>query len=137
MAKFSEVVKVDDRGRIVIPGVTRKVLKLRPGTKLLMTVDDESNQIIMVPFLGKDSHPIKIRILMKDQSGSLAKIATVISELGINLLFGEARIIRKGVYAEWTIVADLGSSEDETSLEAIKERIMKSEAAIEVEFMRF
>lgn len=133
MAKFSEVVKIDDRGRIVIPGSTRKVMKLNPGTKLLMNVDEERNQIIMTPFLGSDVKPVKIRILMKDQKGALAHVATAISDLGINLLLGEAHIVSKGLHAEWSIVADLSTSGD-MSLEEIKEKIIDSGGAEEVEF---
>ena len=137
MPKYSEIVKIDDRGRIVIPGATRKIMKLTPGTNLLMTVDDETNQITLTPFMGNETKPIRIRIVLKDQKGALAKVATVLSEIGINLLLGEAHIIRKGVYAEWSIVADLGTAENEVSLEDLKEQIIKSGGAVEVEFHEF
>ncbi|MHA1684760.1 MAG: ACT domain-containing protein [Promethearchaeota archaeon] len=133
MAKFSEIVKIDDRGRIVIPGSTRKIMKLAPGTKLLMNVDEERNQIILTPFLGVDVKPIGIRIVMKDKKGALAHVATAISELGINLLLGEAHIVSKGKQAEWSIIADLSTVEN-IALEEIKDKIINSGGADEVEF---
>lgn len=136
MTKIIEVVNIDDRGRIVIPGSARKMMKVVPNTKLLMTVDDQANEITLVPFLGTDSKPMRMRIKFSDERGSLARIATSISDLGINLLVGEAHFIRKGVHAEWNIIGDLATMDEEKSLEEIKEHIMK-EGAIEVEFKKF
>ncbi|MFX0098807.1 MAG: hypothetical protein ACFFCS_04440 [Candidatus Hodarchaeota archaeon] len=134
MTKITEIVKIDDRGRIVIPGSARKVMSLVPNTKLLMTVDE--NEITLVPFLGTDSDPIRIRIKFSDERGSLAKIATKISELGINLLVGEAHFIRKGLFAEWNLIADLSTMDEPKTLEEISEKI-KENGALEVEFQKF
>lgn len=134
---ISEIVKIDNRGRIVIPGSARKLLKLNPGTNLLMHVDEIRNSITLTPFLGKDTKPIKINILMKDQSGALARVATAISDLGINLLLGEAHIVSKGLQAEWTIVADLNSADSEISIEDIERKIIDSGGALKVDFKNF
>jgi bifunctional DNA-binding transcriptional regulator/antitoxin component of YhaV-PrlF toxin-antitoxin module len=132
MTKFTELVKVDDRGRIVIPGSTRKVMKLVTGTKLLMEVDDENNEIKLKPFLGQDVKPVKIRLLMTDEKGALAKITTVIGEMGINLLYEEAHVVRKGVQAEWEAIADLATITEPLDVDQIKERILDTKVAIDV-----
>ena len=137
MTKFTELVKVDDRGRIVIPGSTRKVMKLVTGTKLLMEVDDENNEIKLTPFLGQDVKPVKIRLLMTDEKGALAKITTAIGEMGINLLYEEAHVVRKGVQAEWDAIADIASIKEPLDLEQIKERILASKVAIDVSIQKY
>ncbi|HME52269.1 MAG TPA: hypothetical protein VKM55_08625 [Candidatus Lokiarchaeia archaeon] len=137
MTKFTELVKVDDRGRIVIPGSTRKVMKLATGTKLLMEVDDENNEIKLTPFLGQDAKPVKMRILMSDVQGALAKITGVIGEMGINLLYEEAHVVRKGVQAEWDAIADLATINEPLDLDQIKERILATQVALDVSIQKY
>ena len=137
MTKFTELVKVDDRGRIVIPGSTRKVMKLATGTKLLMEVDDENNEIKLTPFLGQDVKPIKIHLTMTDEKGALAKITTLIGELGINLLYEEAHVVRKGVQAEWDAIADIAAIREPLDLEQIKERILATKVAMDVSIQKY
>lgn len=134
---IEETVRIDDRGRIVIPGSVRKVLRLAPGAELLMQCDDELNQIILAPFFGKDTQPIKIRVLMSDVQGAMAKIATVVGNMGINLLQNEARIVTKGSTAEWISVADISKMKNALSLDQVKARILESDAAIEVDIEKY
>ncbi|MHA1371241.1 MAG: AbrB/MazE/SpoVT family DNA-binding domain-containing protein [Promethearchaeota archaeon] len=136
MTRFSEIVKIDDRGRIVIPGYARKMLNLKVGSKILMIVDDKTNRIILTPFLGEDSKPIRARIRLQDEPMSLARVAMAIGKLGINLILGEAHTIHKGIYAEWSIVADISTMKEEKSLEEIAQ-IMREAGALEVEWYEF
>ncbi len=126
MVKIREIVKIDDRGRIVIPGSTRKVMKIGPGTNLLMIADDSNNEITLTPFLGNDAKPVKMQIIMRDQQGALAKIAQIIGDLGINLLSEEAHILKKGEQAEWMVIADLATMKASRTLEQIRQEIMES-----------
>nr|MDO8116935.1 hypothetical protein [Candidatus Sigynarchaeota archaeon] len=126
MVKIREIVKIDDRGRIVIPGSTRKVMKIGPGTNLLMIADDSKNEIMLTPFLGQDAKPVKMQIIMRDQQGALAKIAQIIGDLGINLLSEEAHILKKGEQAEWMVIADLATMKSIRTLEQIKQEILES-----------
>ncbi len=137
MTRFSEVVKVDDRGRIVIPGSTRKVMKLASGTKLMMLVDDETNEIRLTPFIDQNAKPVQMRVIMADTQGALAKITAAIGDMGINLLYEEAHVLRKGMQAEWQAIADLAPMKDALSLEQVKERILATKVAQEVEIQKY
>jgi len=56
---------------------------------------------------------------MKDEAGSLAKIAKAFGDNGISLVYGEAVIVEKGKTAIWTVVGghgDLGPEELEALL---------------------
>jgi AbrB family looped-hinge helix DNA binding protein len=131
------VVKVDDRGRIVIPGSTRKVMKLASGTKLMMMVDDEKNEIRLTPFIDQSANPVQMRILMSDTQGALAKIAAAIGDMGINLIYEEAHVLRKGVQAEWQVIADLAPMKEALTLEQIKAHILATKVAQEVEIQKY
>jgi AbrB family looped-hinge helix DNA binding protein len=137
VTKFSEVVKVDDRGRIVIPGSTRKVMKLAAGTKLIMMVDDEKNEIRLTPFIDQNANPVQIRVVMADTQGALAKITAIIGEMGINLLYEEAHVVSKGVKAEWQCIADLAPMKQALTMDQIKARIKESKTALEVEIQKY
>ncbi len=137
MTRFSEVVKVDDRGRIVIPGSTRKVMKLASGTKLMMLVDDEANEIRLTPFIDQNANPVQMRIIMADTQGALAKITAAIGDMGINLLYEEAHVLRKGVEAEWQAIADLAPMKEALSMEQVKARILATKVAHQVEIQKY
>lgn len=135
--QFSEVVKVDDRGRIVIPGSTRKVMKLTSGTKLMMLVDDEKNEIKLTPFIDQNANPVQLRVLMSDTQGALAKITAAIGEMGINLLYEEAHVLRKGVQAEWQAIADLAPMKEQLGIDQVKARIMATKVAQQVDIQKY
>ena len=137
MTRFTEVVKVDDRGRIVIPGSTRKVMKLNSGTKLMMMVDDEKNEIRLTPFIDQNAKPVQMRVIMADTQGALAKITAAVGDMGINLLYEEAHVLRKGVQAEWQAIADLAPMKEVLSLEQVKARILDTKVAQEVEIQKY
>jgi len=132
MPKFTDIVKVDDRGRIVIPGSTRKLLKLLPGTKLMMVVEEEKNEIVMTPFLGNAARPIKMRIVMNDKKGSLAEIASIISSMGINMMYTEVHSIQSGK-AEWTAIADIAGAREGLTPGEIKQKILECDVAVEAD----
>jgi AbrB family looped-hinge helix DNA binding protein len=137
MTRFSEVVKVDDRGRIVIPGSTRKVMKLASGTKLMMLVDDEANEIRLTPFIDQNANPVQMRVIMADTQGALAKITAAVGDMGINLLYEEAHVLRKGVEAEWQAIADLAPMKEALSMEQVKARILATKVAHKVEIQKY
>lgn len=114
-------------------------MRLATGTKLLMEVDvdDEKNEIKLTPFLGPDAKPVKIHVVMADVQGALARITAAIGEMGINLLYEEAHVVRKGVQAEWDAVADIAAINESLDLDQIKERILASKVALDVTIQKF
>ncbi|MHA1312050.1 MAG: AbrB/MazE/SpoVT family DNA-binding domain-containing protein [Candidatus Helarchaeota archaeon] len=130
--KLSEIVRIDERYRIVIPKTIRESLGLVQGMYLLVSTDIKSNEIRVVPFADPGTKTVEMLITMGDFPGSLARIANVLANLGIDLLLGESRIIKRKKVAKWTIIADLTNCEE--SLERIKDMLIKEGGAEEVEF---
>ncbi|MEM1644368.1 MAG: AbrB/MazE/SpoVT family DNA-binding domain-containing protein [Ignisphaera sp.] len=50
---FTEVIKVDAKGRITIPAYVRLLLDVNEGSKVLMSVDEEKGAIILRAFHEK------------------------------------------------------------------------------------
>ncbi|GAB4329989.1 MAG: hypothetical protein Kow0069_37630 [Promethearchaeota archaeon] len=125
----TEILRIDNRGRVVIPKSMRKLLNLDDNSRLMAIADPVAQEIRLVPFLS-DEETILLRIVMKDVPGSLAKIAKIFADMNLNLLYGESKIIKRGEAAEWTVLSPLPES-----LEDLKERILKDGDAESVQFL--
>ncbi|MFW9898948.1 MAG: AbrB/MazE/SpoVT family DNA-binding domain-containing protein [Candidatus Thorarchaeota archaeon] len=122
---------IDNRGRIVIPMTIRKSLGLTENSQLMLIADSETKEIRITP-VGIKGDSLKFRILMKDEAGSLAKIATTFGNHGISLVYGESLTIEKEKTAMWTVI---GPRPKEMDLEELKEILKIEGDALEVEII--
>jgi bifunctional DNA-binding transcriptional regulator/antitoxin component of YhaV-PrlF toxin-antitoxin module len=133
--KDVKIISIDNRGRIVLPLVTRKNLGITTDSQLMLVSDSETKEIRITPVgIAKEEKPIKFRITMSDEPGSLAKIATTFGDLGISLMYGESVILEKSKKAIWTVISP---TPKHISLEELREELLKSGKAINVEIIPF
>jgi len=125
-----DVVKLDSKGRILIPIDIRKTLGLREGMYLLLVADSERNEVRLTPFIDSGVKLARITVGLKDAPGALARIAGILAEIGVDLLFSESRTIRRGEEAEWIAVADLTNCN--LDLDTMKEKLLADGRAISV-----
>jgi bifunctional DNA-binding transcriptional regulator/antitoxin component of YhaV-PrlF toxin-antitoxin module len=131
--KDVKIISIDNRGRIVLPLVTRKNLGITTNSQLMLVSDSETKEIRITPVgISKEDKPIKFRITMSDEPGSLAKIATIFGDLGISLMYGESVIVEKSKTAIWTVI---GPTPDHISLEELKDSLEKNGKAVSVEII--
>jgi len=102
-----DFVVMDSRSRVTIPAKIRKLLGLAEGMKFLMITDTERREIRMIPLVELQAKVYKLRIIMIDTPGVLARIASLLANEKVDLLITESRTIRRGETAEWVIIADL------------------------------
>ena len=132
MGKETEILKIDSRGRIVIPRTMRKSLGLKENSQIMMISDSDAKEIKIIPLpFSEEKSFIRLRIYIEDKAGALAKIAAIFGELGISLLYGEAVVIKKGVEAEWNVLAPV----TDMPLEQLKSELREKGGAIRVEIM--
>ena len=122
---------IDNRGRIVIPMLIRKSLGLTENSQLMLIADSDTKEIKITP-VGIKGDSLKFRILMKDEAGSLAKIATTFGNHGISLVYGESLTIEKDRTAMWTVI---GPRPKELDLDELKEILKHEGDALEVEII--
>ena len=121
--------------KIVLPLVTRKNLGITTDSQLMLVSDSETKEIRIAPVgITKDEKPIKFKITMSDEPGSLAKIASTFGDLGISLMYGESVIIEKSKTAIWTVISPTPTH---ISLEELRENLMRNGKAISVEIIPF
>ncbi|MFX0041956.1 MAG: ACT domain-containing protein [Candidatus Hodarchaeota archaeon] len=131
--KDVKIITIDNRGRIVIPLVTRKSLGLTTNTQLMLVSDSETKEIKITPVgISAEEKPIKFRITMEDIPGALAKIATTFGELGISLIYGESAIIEKDKTAIWSVISPRPTG---ITLEELREKLIESGEALNVEIL--
>ena len=129
--KDVKIISIDNRGRIVLPLVTRKNLGLTTDSQLMLVSDSETKEIRITPVgISAEDKPVKFKITMKDEAGSLAQIATTFADLGISLIYGESVIIEKDKKAIWTVIS---SSPKNIRLEDLSEELKTKGRALEVE----
>ena len=121
---MNQIIRLDTRGRLVIPNEFREPLGLKDGDEVLMNLDTTTNTISITPVYGKPADLVKIDIEFGDTPGCLAKIATKIATLKIDLIMSESRSSKRGQKARWDIIADISKSK--ISINTIKQKLMQS-----------
>jgi len=121
---MNSIVKLDTRGRLVIPNEYRETLDLKEGDNVLLSFDTKTNTITISPIYGKSKDLIQIQIEFGDTPGCLAKIADKIAKMKIDLIMTESKSSQRGKKARWDIIADI--SRCSFSINEIKQKIIQS-----------
>jgi AbrB family looped-hinge helix DNA binding protein len=104
---MNSIIRLDTRGRLVIPNEFRETLDLKEGDQVLMSLDTKTNTLTISPIYGKKSTLIKIDIEFGDAPGSLAKLAETIAKINIDLIMTESKSFQRGKKARWSIIGDI------------------------------
>lgn len=128
----SNIVKVDSKGRILIPIHIRNFLKAKEGTEIVIIPDNEKSQVRMLPLIKEKTAELKI--LLSDLPGSLSGIASTLSDYGMNIVMSESRTLVKGRQAEWDVIVD--TSERNGTVEQLQKELMQSKLIKNVEVVR-
>ena len=104
---MSSIIRLDTRGRLVIPTEFRETLDLKEGDEVLMSLDAKTNTLIISPIYGNADNLVKIEIEFDDKPGSLAKLAETLAKINIDLIMTESKSYQRGKKARWYIVADI------------------------------
>ena len=104
--KETEILKIDSRGRIVIPRSMRKALGLKENSHIMLISDSDENELRIIPLPFSDDQAfMRIKIIIADEPGALSQISKVFGELGLSLLYGQTVVIKKGKIAEWSVIS--------------------------------
>jgi AbrB family looped-hinge helix DNA binding protein len=121
---MNSIIKLDTRGRLVIPNEFREIFDLKEGDEVLISLDKKTDTLTISPIYGKPKDLVKISIEFGDTPGCLAKIAQKIAELNIDLIMTESKSSQRGKKARWDIIADI--SKCTNSINQIKQFLLQS-----------
>jgi AbrB family looped-hinge helix DNA binding protein len=121
---MNTLVRLDTRGRLVIPTEYRETLSLKEGDEVLLSLDPTTDSITISPTYGETKDLIHMTIEFGDTPGCLAKIAQKIATLKIDLILTESKSSQRGKHARWDIIADISQAKKTTT--QIKQHLMQT-----------
>ena len=121
---MNSIIKLDTRGRLVIPNEFRETLDLKEGDNILLSLDTKTNTINISPIYTEENYLIKMQIKFGDKPGTLAQIATKLAELKVDLIMTESKSYERGTKARWDIIADI--SQSNLSIPEIKNELINT-----------
>jgi AbrB family looped-hinge helix DNA binding protein len=128
------IVKLDTRGRLVIPNEFRAPLGLKEGDEVLLSLDFKTDTVTISPVCGDPKSLVKLDIEFGDEPGCLAKIAEMLADMTFDLIMTESKSSRRGRKARWEIVADI--SRTTLTMSEAKQKLLQSGYAESVSFVR-
>lgn len=121
---MNSIVRLDTRGRLVLPNEFRESLNLKEGDEVIVSLDRKTDTLTINPIYGKPTDLVKMEIEFGDTPGCLAKIAKKIADLKIDLIMTESKSSQRGKKARWDVIADI--SKTKKSLNQIKQTLSQS-----------
>jgi AbrB family looped-hinge helix DNA binding protein len=121
---MSSIIRLDTRGRLVIPNEFRESLDLQEGDEVLLSLDKNTNTLTISPTYGKPEDLVNIDLEFGDTPGCLAKIAKAIADLNIDLVMSESKSYQRGKKARWNIIADI--SQSQFSIKELKQQLLQT-----------
>ncbi|MEM0268697.1 MAG: ACT domain-containing protein [Candidatus Korarchaeum sp.] len=100
---------MDSKSRVTIPAKIRKLLGLSEGMKFIIIANTLRKEIKIIPIVELRANVYRLRIVMLDRPGVLARAASLLADENVDLLMTESRTIRRGELAEWVVMADLSN----------------------------
>ncbi len=98
------IVKVDSKGRILIPVQFRDGMGVEQGTEMIIVPDDQNNHFKILPIAKECT--AELRMLLSNMPSSLASVADALSAHSFNILVSESRRMGEDL-TEWRIIVDL------------------------------
>ena len=111
--------KLDSKGRLLIPVHIRKNLNAKEGTEVMIINDDDTNEIKIVPLIkGRNA---ELKFLLTGIPDSLAMVANIMATHNINIIMSQSRTLVRGKMAEWNVIVDtkIGLSDQLKALELL------------------
>ena len=121
---MNSIIRLDTRGRLVIPNEFREHLDLKEGDEVLMSLDSKTDTLIISPIYGEPTNLVRMEIEFGDTPGCLAKIAQKIADLKIDLVMTESKSSQRGKKARWSIIADISKCLQSTN--ELKQMLLQS-----------
>ena len=121
---MNAIIKLDTRGRVVIPNEYREILDLKEGDEVLLGLDRKTDTLTINPIYGDSRNLVNIGLEFGDTPGCLARIAQRIAELNIDMIMTESKSSQRGKKARWDIIADISKSKK--SINEIKQLLLQT-----------
>lgn len=125
------IVRLDSKGRILIPNHLRQQINSEEGTEFIFINDgDGGEDIRIVPLLKEKT--AEIRLLLGDGVNGLTSIAEVFAHNNISIIMSEGKTHRK--YTQWEFIID--TTRFQGNLDELKNHLMEGNGIKKIEIIR-
>ena len=100
-------IKVDSKGRVIIPNSFRAALGIKFGENIEAHLDSVNGRIMLFP-IEKGTRRLLVRF--GDVPGSLARVAAILARTRVDLVYTSSRSLKRKREAEWELVADFSNA---------------------------
>lgn len=100
--KNFNIVRIDSKGRIIVPFHIRDYLGLKEGTELIVS-NNGKKELRIFPLNDATTN---LSVLISDSPGSLAKVIETVADNRADILISMSKTVIKGKSAEWTAIID-------------------------------
>src|SRR3989338_1008392 len=107
--KTINVVRLDSKGRLLIPYHIREMMSLNNRTEM-MIINNEMKEIRVFPLLNNSA--MKLKLVLKDSPGSVSVAARTLAEHKLEILMSEIKVIEKGKTAHWLAILDVSKCQN-------------------------
>ncbi|MEM3550412.1 MAG: AbrB family transcriptional regulator, partial [Candidatus Bathyarchaeia archaeon] len=70
--RISEIVRIDNRGRVTLPSTLREAVGLSEGMFVMLVADIEDKNVKILPFADPEAKLVEFHITIRDIPGALA-----------------------------------------------------------------
>ncbi len=107
--KNFNIVRLDSKGRIIIPYHIRELLDIEEGAEFVI-LSHATGEIKMLPLVKGKTAELNAHI--EDSPGTLAKMTEILAKNRINIIMSQSKILEKGHLAEWHSIVDVSEAKD-------------------------
>ncbi len=112
--KNFNIVRIDSKGRIIIPFHIRDYLGLKEGTELIVS-NNGRKELKIFPLLENTA---QVEILLSDAPGSLSKLLDSLTTHHVDILMSTSKTIERGKLAEWVAILDTSACKSMQALQS-------------------
>jgi AbrB family looped-hinge helix DNA binding protein len=106
------VVKVDSKGRVLIPAGIRSGMDIDEGTRIIMVPDGNNGHLRMTPIVKSRTAEVKLRL---EALSSMAAVAEALSTNSFSVILSESRRVDDRL-TEWKMLVDMSGRNDGVGL---------------------
>ncbi|MBN2331358.1 MAG: hypothetical protein JXC85_06085 [Candidatus Aenigmarchaeota archaeon] len=129
---MESVVKLDSKGRILIPASFRKKLGIGADTELVLMHGERDDEVRILPI--SDQAAAKCTVMLNNGPGNLTNVMEVLDMLNVGVLLSESRNLAGNGMSEWTFVLDTSKSKEQN--DDIQSRLKSLDGVISAVFSK-
>ena len=116
---MQNLIKIDSKGRILIPASVRKKLDIRVDSELVLIPGKDGKGVSMMPI--SDRNAAKCKVEISDSMRGLSNVMEVMDLLNVGVLMSQSSNLTGNGTSEWTFILD--TSKSESDIQKLEERL--------------